>query len=413
MDGDSTVVIKVKYGEVLRRFRARVIDGEFSLTVDGLRKKIFSLFGFSPDTEIMLTYIDEDGDVATIVDFVDLCDVVKQGLNPIRFTVQLILENDSIKTNFFGSSDPANSPPEKIDAVRFDSSGNFYREEKPMHETMENISNDMSSKVGWTETDDYLSNLQPITNIDISKSTMGVTNEHILPYVVPKTAYKYVYPISVSGTTASYWSAYCDICGIYPKTVYKFNSKGICTICFSEFEEGIKSIKSEKTVAKDLDSCFVEDVSVAEGSVVPPSTRFTKTWRMRNSGSVVWPEETLLVWTGGHVLSHALSFEVGVPATGLPVGHDLDFSVEFTSPERKGYYTSYWIMKSPSGEQFGELIWIYIQVDDDALNLNLPPPVKAKQIVEDSLHELGNYKKGVEVVETDLLGSHQTEIRYR
>ncbi|KAL8041897.1 hypothetical protein ABFX02_09G014700 [Erythranthe guttata] len=412
MDGDSTVVIKVKYGEVLRRFRARVIDGEFSLTVDGLRKKIFSLFGFSPDTEIMLTYVDEDGDVATIVDFVDLCDVVKQGLNPIRFTVQLILENDPMKTIFFGSSDPANSPPEKIDAVTFDSSGNSNWEENPMHEATENISNDMSSKMGWNETDDDL-NPQPITNIDISESTMGVTNGHILPYVVPKTN-EYVYPVSISGTTASYWSAYCDICGTHPKTVYSFNSKGICTLCFAEFEEGIKSIKSLKTVPKDLDSCFVEDVSVAEGSIVPPSTRFTKTWRMRNNGLVVWPEETLLVWTGGHVLSHALSFEVGVPATGLPVGHDLDFSVEFTSPELKGYYTSYWIMKSPSGEQFGELIWIYIQVDDDALNLNLPPPVKAKQIVEYSLHELGNYEKGVEVVETALLGSHQTqEIRYR
>ena len=44
-----------------------------------------------------------------------------------------------------------------------------------------------------------------------------------------------------------------------------------------------------------------------------PSTPFTKMWRMRNNGSIVWPEGTQLVWIGGDKLSDALTVD-------LPVG---------------------------------------------------------------------------------------------
>ncbi|KAK4394825.1 protein JOKA2 [Sesamum angolense] len=55
----STVVIKVKYGDMLRRFNALIVDEELGLSMDGLREKILSLFSFAPDTELMLSYIDE------------------------------------------------------------------------------------------------------------------------------------------------------------------------------------------------------------------------------------------------------------------------------------------------------------------------------------------------------------------
>ena len=38
---------------------------------------------------------------------------------------------------------------------------------------------------------------------------------------------------------------------------------------------------------------FVRDVTIGEGESVPPSTDFTKTWTVLNSGNEPWPEGTL------------------------------------------------------------------------------------------------------------------------
>ncbi|KAL0385136.1 UNVERIFIED_CONTAM: protein JOKA2 [Sesamum radiatum] len=98
MEASSTMVIKVKYGDMLRRFNAEIVEEDLNLSMDGLRKKIRSLFSLAPDTELMLTYIDEDGDVVTLVDDDDLHDVVKQALNPLRITIKVNAEKNGRRT---------------------------------------------------------------------------------------------------------------------------------------------------------------------------------------------------------------------------------------------------------------------------------------------------------------------------
>lgn len=61
-----------------------------------------------------------------------------------------------------------------------------------------------------------------------------------------------------------------------------------------------------------LDSCFIEDVSVLDGSIMAPSAPFIKIWRMRNNGNIVWPKGTKLVWIGGDRLCDACSVELQV-----------------------------------------------------------------------------------------------------
>lgn len=61
-----------------------------------------------------------------------------------------------------------------------------------------------------------------------------------------------------------------------------------------------------------LDSRFILDVNIVDGTMVAPSTPFTKIWRMHNNGSIVWPKGTQLVWIGGDKLTDAISVEVEV-----------------------------------------------------------------------------------------------------
>lgn len=60
------------------------------------------------------------------------------------------------------------------------------------------------------------------------------------------------------------------------------------------------------------DSRFTQDVNVLDGTIMAPSTQFTKVWRMRNNGNIVWPQGTQLVWIGGDRFSDAISVELQV-----------------------------------------------------------------------------------------------------
>lgn len=81
---------QVKYGDTLKRFNASVNGSHFDHDLPALRLKIASAFKFSPDTEFILTYTDEDGDDVMLDDDNDLRDAaVNQKLNPLRIIVQL------------------------------------------------------------------------------------------------------------------------------------------------------------------------------------------------------------------------------------------------------------------------------------------------------------------------------------
>ena len=61
-----------------------------------------------------------------------------------------------------------------------------------------------------------------------------------------------------------------------------------------------------------LNSRFITDVNVLDGTLMAPSTPFTKIWRMQNNGSTVWPQGTQLLWIGGDKLSVEVSVELQV-----------------------------------------------------------------------------------------------------
>ncbi|XP_073058778.1 protein JOKA2-like [Primulina eburnea] len=679
----SSVVIKVKYGDILRRFNVKVVDGELDLSMGGLTEKIFSLFNFAPDTEIMLTYVDEDGDLVALVDDADLCDVVKQSLNPLRITVKINAEKNGTPFSLStGTSTPLRSPRVKqsfqnpIAGV----SEILKTVPEPLHETLVNLSTDLVSKVsstapgispGATELINYFSKVglsyldqlaefqtrvQPSAQSDVpensptipeskdsdssrvdpkmivvpsvgkskkqsfksdeippklhleatakndevkAQSSIGGTMyassskapgtnavagplnskstdigqfessapENPNPRVVhlsvgkkekakmtndcnldekshltfshqppvantgtvgvsdplkgnslngrtgcvfpigfenpldsllsptpgssnkfPVSSFTYECPFSgipVENVSAAppqpvplavafnrsriqndgcgtifHRGVRCDGCGVHPITGPRFKSKikvdyDLCSICFEAMGNDndyfrldypainrhwlsfkgfhdhhargrctaspqIKRGHKVKPGGSKLDSRFIQDVNIPDGTAIAPTIPFTKIWRMRNNGTLAWPQKTQLVWIGGDKLSNLLSVELEIPATGLAVDHELDVAMDFISPDLPGRYISYWRMASPSGQKFGQRVWVLIQVDAtlketprvgvQGLNLNLPPVnsvlngpeiinMDLTNLVEDSRQEPDNFNKMVEIVD--------------
>lgn len=104
---------QVKFGDTLRRFSVPLdpLNGGLDLDMAGLRAKVLSLFNFPADADLTLTYVDEDGDVVTLVDDEDMRDMMRQSLKFLRIDVQL--SNDKGGKTYgssSGSSTPLSSP---------------------------------------------------------------------------------------------------------------------------------------------------------------------------------------------------------------------------------------------------------------------------------------------------------------
>ncbi len=95
---------------------------------------------------------------------------------------------------------------------------------------------------------------------------------------------------------------------------------------------------------------FVKDVTVSDGTVFNPGSKFTKTWRLKNIGTCTW--------TNGYNLVFASGDQLGAPnvvalASTVRPGETIDVSVNLTAPTKEGKYRGYWQLRNADGVLFG------------------------------------------------------------
>ncbi|KAL1554197.1 protein JOKA2-like [Salvia divinorum] len=407
---ENSVVIKVKYGDVLRRFNAPIADDKLFVNIDGLREKILSLFSLAPDAVLMLTYLDEDGDIVTLVDDDDLHDIVKQGLNPVRVTVNV--NNDTNGNPVVTEVNPCN----KCDIFSVNGDHVTGNSESAVIDSFKKAASPtLCPDKGGVD----LGSLRSVSGI--YEGPISAPPLENISAASPHSASD-ANPFKGSHNSGNicHWGVGCDGCGIVPIVGPRFKSKvkidyDLCCVCYNKIwddneyvrmdrpaisrhhlphvrvrDQGViphvhRGLKVKPSMVK-LESRFIQDVNIFDGTVMAPLTPFAKIWKMRNSGTVAWPQKTQLVWIGGDKLTDAESIEVQIPDTGLQVDQELDVSIDFIAPKHPGRYISYWRMASPSGQKFGQRVWVIIQVEASAteesprdtvrnLNLNLPPAV--------------------------------------
>lgn len=163
--------------------------------MDGLRVKVCGLFKFAAEADFTLTYVDEDGDIVTLVDDEDLRDAMSQSLNPLRIAVKLNERNGRSNTRSSESSTPMRSPSVQNPVPNLDRSVSEILKSvpEPLREALSKVSHDLASKAsssvpGLAELVDRFSKMgQPYTNplsgiqagtesssqIEASRSAMG------------------------------------------------------------------------------------------------------------------------------------------------------------------------------------------------------------------------------------------------
>ncbi|MCL4266289.1 MAG: hypothetical protein KJ069_23990 [Anaerolineae bacterium] len=103
---------------------------------------------------------------------------------------------------------------------------------------------------------------------------------------------------------------------------------------------------------------FVADVTIADDTAVPPGVNFTKTWRIRNTGTCAWPAGTSWVFVSGNQMNGPNA--VSVPSASP--GETADVSVLLTAPTTPGRYTGYWTLRLADGTLMSQSYYVRIMV---------------------------------------------------
>jgi len=135
---------------------------------------------------------------------------------------------------------------------------------------------------------------------------------------------------------------------------------------------------------------FVKDVTIPDGTTFVPGETFTKTWRLKNTGSCAWTSGYDIVFSGGDAMDAPSAVQI-TSGTVNP-GQSVDVSVDMTAPASEGTYRGNWQPRDPSDVLFGienstsGFFWVEIEVEEPApVNISVEIPLESRGMIEDGL----------------------------
>jgi hypothetical protein len=103
---------------------------------------------------------------------------------------------------------------------------------------------------------------------------------------------------------------------------------------------------------------YVADVTVPDNTVMTPGQSFTKTWKVRNTGSCAWDAGFKFAFTSGESMSGA-GYTL---AQSVPANTETEISVAMVAPTKTGTLKGNWRMSTGAGAFFGEEVYVQIVV---------------------------------------------------
>lgn len=97
-------------------------------------------------------------------------------------------------------------------------------------------------------------------------------------------------------------------------------------------------------------AAFIADITIPDGTLMSKGQNFTKTWRLKNSGTCSWTSSYTVVFISGTNLAAKNTYSL--PKQVNP-GDSVDISIPMQAPNTNGTYQSNWMIQPGSGPSFG------------------------------------------------------------
>lgn len=112
----------------------------------------------------------------------------------------------------------------------------------------------------------------------------------------------------------------------------------------------------------------LEIETVPDGTQIDVGKNFTKTWRLKNTGSCNWTAGFAVIWVQGDIMD---AKSVGpITEVDIPPGGYAMVSVDMQAPAEEGTFKGYWMLRSADGAVFGigpdgkSWFWVEIKTKD-------------------------------------------------
>jgi LysM repeat protein len=127
---------------------------------------------------------------------------------------------------------------------------------------------------------------------------------------------------------------------------------------------------------------MVQDVTIPDGTNFGPGAAFTKTWRLKNTGTCTWTSAYVMVFDHGTQMDAPATLPL--TTVNVPPGSTVDVSAPMKAPGTPGTYQADFRLRSPDNIPFGigsngqGTFWVKIVVTGiSAATLSLPQPTVA------------------------------------
>jgi hypothetical protein len=105
-------------------------------------------------------------------------------------------------------------------------------------------------------------------------------------------------------------------------------------------------------------SAYIADVTIPDNTPLDPGKKFTKTWLVQNTGTCPWSTSYQLVHVDGLAMDGADTF---LPLQ-VPVGQQVQLSVDMRAPTSPGDYYGRWQLQNANNAPFGSILTVVIKV---------------------------------------------------
>jgi len=122
---------------------------------------------------------------------------------------------------------------------------------------------------------------------------------------------------------------------------------------------------------------LIQDDTIPAGTVLKPEEKFTKTWRVQNTGTCDWVYLYHLVLLSGDSMNGNPQNlgDVVVPTQWKKL------SINLKAPKQPGTYTGYWRLSDQNGNMFGATLGVSIVVSAPTKTPNAPATAAAQTSV--------------------------------
>jgi hypothetical protein len=188
------------------------------------------------------------------------------------------------------------------------------------------------------------------------ESMSGPASMNFSKNVAPGETIDFILPLKAPATIGTYtgnWQLFGDDNAIFPQTPEFWVT--INTVNSTPPQENPNPTVPENTLAPSptplpCNKPKMINETIPDNKTYAPNTNFVKSWTIRNDGTCIWDSSYRFIFMGGTQMGGLSS--MSLPKVVAP-GDSVTLSVSLKAPSTDGAYTGTWVLKSGSGEMFG------------------------------------------------------------